>query len=729
MATTEDVKIKVTATGIDQLEKISKTAGDATTKINGLAGAILGIGFGAFINGAIQSADRIADFSQAANISIASLKGLEAAMNAAGGNGKNLEKSINTLYAAIDQANGGSQGAVDAFQKVGVSLNDLKNASEADILQKTLNGLAQMPAGAERSAAAAQLLSKSFRGIDPKQMLDALDTGKFIDAEKAIQDAADANQKLEQSFATLQQGALNAIQPIVNLMGSEQLTTDTATKIIQGLGVAIGIAFAASTIANILQVVKGIQALNVVSKTAVATQAALAALQGPKGWVMLAGAAAASAAAIYGINQLLDDTVTKGEDAAGAVKGVTGGGTGVTQANPQAGPAGRTQTETPQAKAQREARNRIALLGAEFDKQTALGSANEITKINAERDFEIAQATKDIMGKTEVSLALRRQELAEKTKIINLKAEQEVSKIKTKNYIEQWNLQQEINDENAKAIAEYQQNVDKATLSAWNQVDAYKRAREETQERFDFETSIAGLGRNEADLARQIFDARRKEKDEIRALGLIEDLSYAQRVKREAEIKNITNQSIDDINKRGAALKAAQADFVGGWKSAFKEYADDAANAADQATQVFGTFTQGFEDAFVSFVQTGKLSFKDLANSVIADLARIQARRLLVNLIDGGGSFLGGLFGRAGGGNVNALQPYMVGESGPEMFVPSSNGSIIPNSRLGGGGMTAVTYNINAVDASSFKQLVASDPSFIYAVTEQGRRSLPQTRR
>ena len=76
MATTEDVKVRVTATGIENLEKISKTADDATKKIHGLAGAILGIGFGAFINSAVQAADRISDFSDATNISVASLKAL-----------------------------------------------------------------------------------------------------------------------------------------------------------------------------------------------------------------------------------------------------------------------------------------------------------------------------------------------------------------------------------------------------------------------------------------------------------------------------------------------------------------------------------------------------------------------------------------------------------------------------------------------------------------------------
>jgi hypothetical protein len=49
----------------------------------------------------------------------------------------------------------------------------------------------------------------------------------------------------------------------------------------------------------------------------------------------------------------------------------------------------------------------------------------------------------------------------------------------------------------------------------------------------------------------------------------------------------------------------------------------------------------------------------------------------------------------------------------------------VPNDQLGMGGSTSVTYNINAVDAMSFKQMIAKDPSFLYAVTEQGRRTLP----
>jgi hypothetical protein len=176
------------------------------------------------------------------------------------------------------------------------------------------------------------------------------------------------------------------------------------------------------------------------------------------------------------------------------------------------------------------------------------------------------------------------------------------------------------------------------------------------------------------------------------------------------------------------------------WTSAFQTYRDEAYNAAEQIKTYFDTFTKGFEDAFVKMVQTGKLSFKDLANSLIADFARIQAKKALLGIFDMGGanssgqgfSFgtlfgsIGKLFGFANGGNPPVGRPSIVGERGPELFVPKSAGTIVPAGQFGGGGnVTNVNYSISAVDASSFRSLIARDPEFIHNVSEQGRRSLP----
>lgn len=84
------------------------------------------------------------------------------------------------------------------------------------------------------------------------------------------------------------------------------------------------------------------------------------------------------------------------------------------------------------------------------------------------------------------------------------------------------------------------------------------------------------------------------------------------------------------------------------------------------------------------------------------------------------GGALGGLFGRASGGPVTPGTPYLVGEMGPELFIPDGSGRISNNV----GGTNVINYNINAVDAASFKSLVARDPEFIYSITELGKRNM-----
>ena len=175
-------------------------------------------------------------------------------------------------------------------------------------------------------------------------------------------------------------------------------------------------------------------------------------------------------------------------------------------------------------------------------------------------------------------------------------------------------------------------------------------------------------------------------------------------------------------------------DWNTGWKDAFAEYKDNAYNAAANAKTYFDTFARSFEDVIVKLVTGTKINFRDLANSIIAEFARIEARKMFAYLFGagtgGGGGIIGSLFGfKAGGGPVQQGKPYMVGESGPELFMPNAAGKIVPNYALGGGGQpVTVNYNIQAVDASSFRSLVARDPGFIYAVTEQGRRNQPTRR-
>jgi hypothetical protein len=94
------------------------------------------------------------------------------------------------------------------------------------------------------------------------------------------------------------------------------------------------------------------------------------------------------------------------------------------------------------------------------------------------------------------------------------------------------------------------------------------------------------------------------------------------------------------------------------------------------------------------------------------------------------GNPMGFLGFMASGGAVGKGQPYMVGENGPELFVPNQSGQIQQNARGGsGGGSTTVNFNINTLDASGFEDLLVRSRGTITqlinsAVNERGSKNL-----
>jgi phage-related minor tail protein len=91
------------------------------------------------------------------------------------------------------------------------------------------------------------------------------------------------------------------------------------------------------------------------------------------------------------------------------------------------------------------------------------------------------------------------------------------------------------------------------------------------------------------------------------------------------------------------------------------------------------------------------------------------------------GGFISGFL--ADGGTAQAGRSYIVGERGPELFVPRSTGTVVPNEAMGAavGGEVTVNFNINAVDAASFDELLLSRKGLIVgtiqqAFRQQGRR-------
>jgi len=160
--------------------------------------------------------------------------------------------------------------------------------------------------------------------------------------------------------------------------------------------------------------------------------------------------------------------------------------------------------------------------------------------------------------------------------------------------------------------------------------------------------------------------------------------------------------------------------------------------------RVFDSVWNNMGSAIDNFVKTGKLNMKDFARSVIQDLLamhmKMQAMTLLRGLFSSfmpaGPSanpsqyalnFSGARLGqpRAVGGPVSANSPYIVGEKGPEMFVPSGSGTIIPNHNMGMASTTNVTNNyINAIDTKSFEDRLLGSSNAIWAANQYAGKNL-----
>ena len=120
---------------------------------------------------------------------------------------------------------------------------------------------------------------------------------------------------------------------------------------------------------------------------------------------------------------------------------------------------------------------------------------------------------------------------------------------------------------------------------------------------------------------------------------------------------------------------------------------------------------RNIETSLLRAVQSGRLGFDTLRTSALTALDGIAAGALKLGIgalvggsgVSGGGSIgtllaglVTGLPGRATGGPVSPGRAYMVGERGPELFVPTASGRIDTGTGGGGGRDVRVAITINA---------------------------------
>lgn len=148
--------------------------------------------------------------------------------------------------------------------------------------------------------------------------------------------------------------------------------------------------------------------------------------------------------------------------------------------------------------------------------------------------------------------------------------------------------------------------------------------------------------------------------------------------------------SLGDLSKKLAEVKmgAREADFSNwtvGADNALKKYQQSALDVSGATEQAFTRGFQGMEDAVVQFSQTGKLNFSSLANSIVADLIRIQIRAAMSSATSSIGGF-GGLlqmFGFGGGGSITGPATGSVVANTPSTYsipIASANGNVFSDS-------------------------------------------------
>lgn len=141
-----------------------------------------------------------------------------------------------------------------------------------------------------------------------------------------------------------------------------------------------------------------------------------------------------------------------------------------------------------------------------------------------------------------------------------------------------------------------------------------------------------------------------------------------------------------------------------------------------------GRAGQVLESGLLAALRRGSLGLEDLkriALAVMEEIATAAITRGLASIGLGGdsGSLGGGLLGsllglpgRATGGPVSPGRAYVVGERGPELFMPGGFGRIEPGGRASGGRDVRIAITINASGQSAPAALQASSRQVARAV-------------
>lgn len=210
-----------------------------------------------------------------------------------------------------------------------------------------------------------------------------------------------------------------------------------------------------------------------------------------------------------------------------------------------------------------------------------------------------------------------------------------------------------------------------AQLDLQRLAPGYERQTQLQQEAYLMQQTLAGK-REEAELEIAIANTIKDIKDPAKAAAIATQMRQNAELQKEVDLATQMKQVYGEV---GVALKEGVVQSLG-------IAIDQTKSLQEIATNMLMRIANLLLDIGVNFALFG----------VPSGLGK-----------KGSGGILGGLF-RADGGPVSAGRPYIVGERGPELFMPRSSGSIYPNDAMGMGGANIVV-NVDAGGSS-----VGGDP-------------------
>jgi lambda family phage tail tape measure protein len=712
---------------------LQNTLGGIVSKLGpvGIAAAAAGAAISALGGTALRLAGEVMDISGATGIAAGRVNNFAASVIAAGGKAEDAAQLLFKLKQSTAEAASGNESLQKAFKTLGVFVTDANgNVRDSNAIFGDL--IARFRAGglsAAELSAAIDLFGKNIRALETDKLADIADI-RYDEAAKELDKLNDSMELIGKQIKTqlviafgefakvLNEGGISGgLAKITESMGTLaaeilNLPTDYLAKFLNLFG------------ANIQKPVGLGDGLHNLVEQAKKNREQYQAEQ-VKFKAARDAAAKAEAEALARAN--------------GKNKPKEPGGygdrsdAGVQAAKQSAERIAEMEQDIRRQGLLKSNSERLASLLAQSDKETAqtykLASDIAAIQINSEADTAKEKLRIDANDKLN-KLEKEKEFAAKKTEIAAKAASDEANLVQR--FLEQAQRERERQAEEQKKEAERIAEIIRVSKARGEEEQALNKQIAERNKLLNITLGDTDRERNNL---QAIVDIEEKREEILRRIRQIKDLPADERAAREREINEIFEERIKITERQQEQDLKNQENFAKGFEKAFKTYAESARNNFETAGRIFGKITQGMEDSIVDFAKTGKFEFRGFLNSVLEELLRSQVRSLIAQTFGGlfgstskrGTVTIGDIIpGFAAGGLIGTNGPVIVGERGPELLVGASGNRVIPNNELASG---SVTYNISAVDAQSFKQLVASDPSFIYAVTEQGRRTIPSGRR